>query len=67
MLLSGNAEVAFPSTTGSIAAVANLPTPTTAIAADTVMVASIVATTSTAAASNVVAPADAGQKRKACP
>jgi hypothetical protein len=67
MLLSGNAEVAFPSTTGSIAAVASLPTPTTAIAADTVMVASIVATTSTAAAYNIVAPADAGQKRKACP
>jgi hypothetical protein len=64
MLLSGNTEVAFPSTTATIAAAANLPTPTptTAFAADTAMVAPIiVATTSTAAASN------AGQKRKARP
>jgi hypothetical protein len=55
MLLSGNAEVAFPSTT---AVVANLSTPAAADVAD---VAPVVA----AAASNIVAPA-AGQKRKAC-
>jgi hypothetical protein len=66
MLLSGNAEVAFPSTTTTIAAAANLPTPTTAAATYTANVAPVVATASAAAASNVVVPA-AGQKRKAYP
>jgi hypothetical protein len=61
MLLSGNAEVAFPPTTATTTtAAASLPTPATAAA--TVNVAPVVAT----AASNVVAPAS-GQKRKACP
>jgi hypothetical protein len=36
MLLSGNAEVAFPSMTATTKPAANLPTPTTVIAADTV-------------------------------
>jgi hypothetical protein len=39
MLLSGNAEVAFPSSTTTIAAAANLPTPTTADATSTANVA----------------------------
>jgi hypothetical protein len=60
MLLSGNAEVAFPSTT----AAGNLTTPATFAA--TGNVAPVVATASTTDASSVVASA-AGQKRKACP
>jgi hypothetical protein len=56
MLLSGNAEVAFPPPT----AAANLPTPATVGASANV--APAVAT----GAPNVVVPA-AGQKRKACP
>jgi hypothetical protein len=63
MLLSGNAEVAFPSRTTTIAA-ANLPTPATVGASANA--AFVVATGSPTAASNFVAPA-AGQKRKACP
>jgi hypothetical protein len=57
MLLSGNAEIAFPLTTVAT----SLPT-----AATPVNVAPVVATGSATAASNIVAPA-AGQKRKACP
>jgi hypothetical protein len=64
MLLSGNAEVAFPSTTATITAAASLPTPTNAAATEDVD--PVVATASTTAASSAVAPA-AGQKRKACP
>jgi hypothetical protein len=59
MLLSGNAEVAFPSTT---TAAASLPTPATAVATENV--APVVATAT--AASSVVVSA-ACQKRKACP
>jgi hypothetical protein len=61
MLLSENADVAFPSTTATTTAAARLPTP--ASVAATVNVAPGSATGSTTAASNVVAPA-AGQKRK---
>jgi hypothetical protein len=64
MLLSGNAEVAFPSTTATTTAAASLPTPATAVA--TKNVAPIVATASGTAASSFVASAT-GQKRKACP
>jgi hypothetical protein len=66
MLLSGNAEVAFPSTTATATLVANLPTPATvgasANAAPVVATGSAIATS----ASNVVALA-AGQKRKVFP
>jgi hypothetical protein len=61
MLLSGNAEVAFPSTTATTAPAGNLPTPATA--APTV---NVVTVGSATAVSNIVAPA-AGQKRKTCP
>jgi hypothetical protein len=60
MILSGNAEVAFPSTTATITATASLPPPTTATASD----APFVATTFATAASSAITPA-AGQKRKA--
>jgi hypothetical protein len=62
MLLSGNAEVAFPSRNTTIAAAANLST--SVATAATVDVAPVVATTpSTTSAPNVVASAS-GQKRK---
>ena len=64
MLLSGNAEVVFPSTTATTTAAASLPTPANAAATENV--ASLVATSSATAASRVVASA-AGQKRKPCP
>jgi hypothetical protein len=64
MLLSGNAEVAFPSTTATTTAAASLPTPANVAANKNV--APGVATVSAAAASNDVA-STAGQKRKACP
>jgi hypothetical protein len=64
MLLSGNAEVAFPSTTATITAAASIPTPANVAATENV--APVVATASAAAASSVVASA-IGQKRKACP
>jgi hypothetical protein len=54
MLLSGNAEFAFPSSTTTIAAAANLPTHATAADTSTVMVTPVVATAFTAAASNFV-------------
>jgi hypothetical protein len=62
MLLSGNADVAFPPTTASTAPATDLLTPATAAAP--VNVATV--TASATATSNVVAPA-AGQKRKQCP
>jgi hypothetical protein len=65
MLLSGNAEVAFPSATTTTAAIP--PTPAAAAATYIANIAPVFATAASAAApSNVVAPA-AGQKRKACP
>jgi hypothetical protein len=66
MLLSGNAEVAFPSTTATTTPAANLPTPATAAATENV--ARVIATTSATAtySSNVAVPIT-GQKRKACP
>jgi hypothetical protein len=77
MLLSGNAEVTFPSTTVTIATASNFPNPTPTTAADMAMIAPtpttaadtamVAPTVATAAASNVVARADAGQKRKAYP
>jgi hypothetical protein len=65
MLLSGNAEVAFPSTNVATTPAANLPTPTTADANANTNVAPFDATTSAGASSSDVTPA-AGQKRKAC-
>jgi hypothetical protein len=69
MLLSGNAEVAFPSRTTTVAAVATLPTSITAAA--TVDVAPDTSAASTTSASNMVASAfasafafAAGYKRK---
>jgi hypothetical protein len=64
MLLSGNAEVAIPSTTVTTTAAASLPMPANVAAAGNV--APVVATASTTAASSFVAPT-AGQKRKTCP
>jgi hypothetical protein len=62
MLLSGNAEVAFPSTTPT----ATLPTPTTAAAAATSNVAPIVATPAATGAPTIYgATPTVGQKRKA--
>jgi hypothetical protein len=58
MLLSGNAEVAFPS------AAASLPTPATVAATENV--APVVATASITTASSFVA-STTGEKRKACP
>jgi hypothetical protein len=68
MLLSGNAEVAFPSTTATIAAVASLPTPATAAATTTTAtVAAAVATISPATAASCVVTPVSGQKRKGSP
>jgi hypothetical protein len=64
MLLSGNSEVAFPSTIATTTTAGSLPT--SANAAATENVALVVATASATAASSVVASA-AGQKRKVCP
>jgi hypothetical protein len=64
MLLSGNAEVAFPSTTASNTAAASLPTPANTAAPENV--ASVVATASATDTSSVVVSAT-GQKRKECP
>jgi hypothetical protein len=67
MLLSGNAEVAFASTTATTTLVANLPTPATVGANFTANAAPVAtATDSATTASNVIVPA-AGPKRKACP
>jgi hypothetical protein len=64
MLLSGNAEVTFPSTTATTTAAASLPTPANAAATENV--APVVAAVSSTATSSVAASA-AGQKRKVCP
>jgi hypothetical protein len=61
MLLLGNAEVAFPSTTATIAVAADLPTPTTTAASTNT------AATIAAAASLPTAASDGLGKRKACP
>jgi hypothetical protein len=53
MLLSGNAEIAFPSTTATIAAAANLPTPATAAATTTAVTGSLPTATVTAAATTI--------------
>ncbi len=67
MLLSGNTEVAFPSTTATTTLVPKLPTPAAVGANCTANAAPVVASTApTTIACNTVAPA-AGQKRKACP
>jgi hypothetical protein len=63
MFLSGNSEVAFPTTATTIA-FASLPTP--ANAAATGNVAPVIATSSVTVAFSVVA-SDTYQKRKACP
>jgi hypothetical protein len=66
MLLSGNAEVAFPSTSVTTTIVTNLPTPATVGATFTANAAPVVAgAASPTAASNVIVPS-AGQKRKTC-
>jgi hypothetical protein len=56
MLLSGNTEVAVPSTTANTTNSTSFPAPAAAVAANS----------STTATSNVIAPVS-GQKRKACP
>jgi hypothetical protein len=67
MLLSGYAEIAFPSTTATTTMVANLPTPAIVGATFTANAApALAATTSSTAARDVVALA-AGRKRKTCP
>jgi hypothetical protein len=65
MLLSGNAEVAFPSTTTTTTPAANLPTPATASAFGATGGATNPVATG-APAANIAAPAS-GQKRKMCP
>jgi hypothetical protein len=64
MLLSGNAEVAFPSTAATTTPDENLPT--SATAATTVNVAPVATASVTATSHILVAPAS-GQKRKAVP
>jgi hypothetical protein len=64
MLLSGNAEVAFPSAAATIAAAVNLPTPGTAAATTTVTVSPTIV--AAAAAANAATPS-ADEKRKALP
>jgi hypothetical protein len=60
MLLSGNAEVAFPSSTTTIAAAANLPAPATAAATSTTDVAAFAGHVTTAATAGLsIAAADA--------
>jgi hypothetical protein len=63
MLLSGNAEVAFPSTTATSTAAANLPTPAYVVATENVATVAANHVTTDHPASNVAA----GQKRKGCP
>jgi hypothetical protein len=65
MLLSGNAEVAFPSTTTTTTPAANLPTPATASAFGATGGATIPVANG-APTANIAAPAS-GQKRKMCP
>jgi hypothetical protein len=75
MLLSGNPEVAFPSTTATTTPAANPPTPTTADTTSTANAAAVAAispttgaasTLSVSAVANVATPT-ACQKRKTCP
>jgi hypothetical protein len=66
MLLSGNAEVAFPSTTTTTTRAANLPTPATASAFGTTGGATNPVATGGPAA-DIAAPASGRQKRKMCP
>jgi hypothetical protein len=70
MLLSGNVEVAFPSTTATIAAAATLPTPATAAAVSITNVDTAAAISSAPRATftvsgSVAAPLSAGRKRMA--
>jgi hypothetical protein len=75
MLLSGNAEVAFPSRTTTIAAAANLPTPATTAATSAANVAAVaaIAPTTGAASTLIVSAIDivttptVDKKRKARP
>jgi hypothetical protein len=69
MLLSGNSEVAFPSTTATTTTAASLPTPANAVASESIAPVVATASVSATAASSVIAAAAAaaGQKRKACP
>jgi hypothetical protein len=74
MLLSGNPEVAFPSTTATTTPAVNLPTPAIADATSNAATAAVTVTAtwaaSTAGASavaNVATPSTACQKRKTCP
>jgi hypothetical protein len=66
MLLSGNAEVAFPSTTTTTTPAANLPTPATASAFGATGGATNPVATGGPAV-NIAAPASGRQKRKMCP
>jgi hypothetical protein len=67
MLLSENAEVAFPSSTTTIAAAASLPTPATVGASATVATVAANHVTTDQPASNAAALIASGQKRKGCP
>jgi hypothetical protein len=66
MLLSGNAEVAFPSTTVTTTTAASLPTPATVGASGNAATVAANHVNTEHPASNVATPAS-GQKRKACP
>jgi hypothetical protein len=66
MLLSGNSEVAFPSTTVTTTVAASLPAPANAAATENIAPVAVNATVSATAASSAVA-SDTGQKRKAWP
>jgi hypothetical protein len=73
MLLAGNAEVAFPSRTTTIAAAANIPTPTAATATTTstamfaAIMASVMSTLTTTATGSLPAAAVATATRAAIP
>jgi hypothetical protein len=66
MLLSGNPEVAFPSTIAATTLAATLPTPATVGASANATTGAANSVATVPPATNVAAPAS-GQKRKACP
>jgi hypothetical protein len=66
MLLSGNAEVAFPSTTATITPAANHPTPATAASTSNAATGAATFVATGAPAESAAAPAS-GQNRKARP
>jgi hypothetical protein len=66
MLLLGNSEVAFPSTTATTTAAASLPTPANASASANAAIGDDIQVATDPPAANVAALAS-GKKREACP